>query len=153
MATIQDADESVRQLALLIPAFTLDELTPVELDVRLRYVLGLRARAEAQPDKAGSLRKRADKALKSMSPAAYAAALGRLDDALANAHLRGATREAMAILEEITWLKRTHPQPDPQLYIDAGMVAVTREVERRVTIPSHVNSRLFSRRSVRKGHR
>jgi hypothetical protein len=82
-----------------------------------------------------NIRRRAEKVLKAMSPAAYAATLGRLEGALADSHRRGADHLARAAMEEISLLKRAHPQPEPKRYLEAGVAAVERELDRRLTIP------------------
>jgi hypothetical protein len=135
VAYLTDADESVRDLAHRIPEIALAEMSPVELGVRLRYVLDLEAEAEAKPDRAVNIRRRAEKVIKAMSPASYSAELGRLEGALADAHRRGSANEARAMLAGIEQLKRAHPQPDARLYLEAAMAGATRELDRRLTIP------------------
>jgi hypothetical protein len=145
MAAVQDA-ESARELALRIPESVLADMSPSELNVRIRYVLDLQAKADANPDRGASLRRRAGKALAAMSPSAYADRLSGLEAALADAHRRGADHEARAALAEIEQLKRAEPQPEPRWYLEAGLAAASRAMDQRLKIPPPENKSAFTRR-------
>ena len=146
MCAVEDLPADLRSLARLVPEDVRAGCSPLELRLRCEYAASLIGDAEALADvrKAGKLRDKANRVLRAVSPEAYAIAHSRLDEELAGVSREGDTRRAGELLYEIRQLERQHPQVPGDVYIAAGMAALSRRVD-QIEIPPVVHSKLFRR--------
>lgn len=123
--------------------------------MRLEEVSELLSKADMADDehRARSMRRRADRMLQSMSPAAFAAEHSRLSQELADASRRGDTPGARAAMADLAALERAQPQPHPDRYLKAAMAGLAGHVEGKVTrlvVPAVPGNNIWFRRRRRK---
>ena len=153
MATPEEIPPALAQIAYRIPEDIRSAMSDTDLRIRAEFVLELNGQADAagSEGRARSLRRKAERVLRSMPPSVYVDELSRLQEEMAEANRGGESRRALALLEEIRQLELQHPQPPAEMYRNAIVSALTGEVDRIAKslppIPPAPQVNVFTRRS------
>lgn len=131
MADVNDAPQDLKHLARVIPALTIAQLEPVELQLRLDYAAQLIGQADLSDDgEARRLRRKAREVLEAPSLRQKLDIESALDDQISEAVRDGDDRLAEYLRERLKDFRSLDFIPDEWLR-DYQLAGVVRSAERR----------------------